>query len=80
MALRDGFEPANRRAKNLQATIPKAVSVHYDRKRGQIVIDLSSKLTVSFSPHDAPGLADAEPSQLEAVAITPSGRRVLPTY
>jgi len=48
MALRDDFEPANRRAKNLQATIPKAVSVHYDRKKEQIVIDLSSKLTVSF--------------------------------
>ena len=73
MALRDHFEMANRRAKNLQATIPKAVSVHYDRKREQIVIDLSSKLTVSFSPHDAQGLADAEPSQLEAVEITPSG-------
>jgi hypothetical protein len=64
---------ANRRAKELQETIPKAVSVHYDRKRGQIVIGLSSRLTVSFSTHDAQGLANAEPSQLEAVEITPSG-------
>ena len=73
MVLRDEFEIANRRAKNLQATIPRAVSVRYDRKRGQIVIGLSSRLTVSFSPRDAQGLADAEPAQLETVEITPSG-------
>lgn len=73
MVLRNNFEMANRRAKNLQATIPQAVSVRYDRKRGRIVIDLSSRLTVSFSPRDAQGLADAEPAQLEAVEITPSG-------
>ena len=73
MVLRDNFELANRRAKDLQAAIPRAVSAQYDRKRGHIVIHLSSKLTVSFSPRDAQGFEDAEPSQLDAMEISPSG-------
>ena len=73
MAMSDNFELANRRAKDFQAAIPKAVSAHYERKSGHIVILLSSKLTISFSPRDAQGLEDAEPSQLEAIEISPSG-------
>ena len=73
MALRDDFELANRRAKDLQKAIPRVVSAHYDRKRKHIVIHLSAKLLVSFSPRDAQGLEDAEPSQLEAIEISPSG-------
>jgi hypothetical protein len=53
MASRDDFERANRRAKDLQAAVPRAVSAHYDRKTGRIVIDLSSKLIVSVSPVSA---------------------------
>ena len=73
MVLRDNFELANRRAQDLQAAIPRAVSAHYDRKRGHVVIHLSSKLTVSFSPHDAQGLGNAKPSQLEEIEISPFG-------
>ena len=73
MPLRDEFELANRRAQDLQAAIPRAVSAQYDRKRGHIVIHLSSKLTMSFSPRDAQGLRDAGPSQLDAIEISPSG-------
>ena len=73
MALRDDFKPANRRAKDLEATVPRAVSAHYDRKSGRIVIHLSSKLIVSFSPDDAEGLEGARPSQLEEIEISPSG-------
>ena len=73
MATHDRFELANRRAKELQAAIPRAISAHYDRKRGHIVVHLSSKLIVSFSPHDAQGLQNAKPSQLDAIEITPSG-------
>ena len=53
--------------------IHKAVSAQYDRGSGQIVIHLSSKLIVSFSPRDAQGLEHAAPSQLEAIEISPSG-------
>jgi hypothetical protein len=73
MELHDSFKLANQRAKQLEIAIPKAVSAHYDRKSGRIVIHLSSKLIVSFSPRDAQGLERAKPSQLEEIEISPSG-------
>jgi hypothetical protein len=73
MALHDNFEVGTQRAKELQEAVPKAVSVHYDRKSGHIVISLSSKLILSFSPRDAQGLENAKPSQLDEIEITPSG-------
>jgi hypothetical protein len=73
MELRDDFEQANRRAKDLQARVPRAVSVHYDPKTRHIVIHLSSKLIVAFSPRDVEGLEEARPSQLSKVEISPSG-------
>ena len=73
MALHDNFELANQRAKDIQAAIPRAVSAHYDRKSGHIVIHLSSKLILSFSPHDAESLKNAKPSQLDEIEISPSG-------
>ena len=41
MASRDDFEQANQRAKDLEARIARAISAHYDRKTGRIVIHLS---------------------------------------
>jgi hypothetical protein len=73
MASRDNFKQANDRAKKLAARIPHAVSAEYDRKTARIVIHLSSNLIVSFSPADAQGLEDAEPSQLKEIEISPSG-------
>ena len=73
MASRDDFEQANQRAKDLEARIPRVVSAHYDRKTGRIVIHLSSKLIVSFSPVDVEGLEDTRPSQLNQIEISPSG-------
>jgi hypothetical protein len=57
----------------VQETLPKAVAAYYDRKSRHIVIHLSSKLILSFSPHDAQGLENAKPSQLDPIEITPSG-------
>ena len=73
MGISDNFGMANRRAKELQAGIPRAVAAHYDRDTGRIVIHLSSNLDVSFSPHDAQGLENAKPWQLEEIEISPSG-------
>lgn len=73
MAKYDNFELAKGRAKELQAAIPRAVAARYDSKCGRIVIRLSSKVDVSFSPHDAQGLEKAKPSQLDEIQITPSG-------
>jgi hypothetical protein len=73
MGLHDNFEIAKQRAKTLQSSLPRAISARYDRKSGRIVIDLSSKLTLSFSPNDIQGLENAKPSQLDEIEITPSG-------
>jgi len=73
MAERDNFEVASRRTKELQATIPRAVSARYDRRSGHIVVHLTSKLIVSFSPRDAQGLEDARATQLDEIEISPSG-------
>src|SRR5580693_2266723 len=73
MASRDDFEQANQRAKELQARIPRALSAHYDPKTRRIVVHLSSRLIVSFSPDDVEGLKDARPLQLSKIEISPSG-------
>jgi len=69
----DEFKRANQRAKDAEATLPRAVSAYYDRKTGRVVIHLSSGLIVSFSPEDAEGLEDARASQLKTIEISPSG-------
>ena len=73
MVLRDDLEQANQRAKDLEVGMPRAVSAHYDRKTGRVVIHLSSRLIVSFSPNDVEGLEGARPSQLNEIEISPSG-------
>jgi Protein of unknown function (DUF2442) len=73
MALNDTIEKATERAQVLQQRLPRAVSARYDRASGRVVIDLSSKLSVSFSPQEAQGLEHAEPSELEKIEISPSG-------
>jgi Protein of unknown function (DUF2442) len=73
MAKRDHFEMANERARQLRSTGPKATAARYDRKTGRVVISLNNKLDVSFSPGDAQGLENAQPSQLEEIEISPSG-------
>lgn len=73
MKSNDDIEQANRRAKKLQAHVPRVVSARYDRRTGRVVIHLSSKLIVSFAPEDAQGLENARPSQLNEIEISPSG-------
>src|SRR5277367_2229880 len=73
MALRDSLKRATQNAKDLKARMPRAISAHYDPKTGRIVVHLSSKLIVSFSPADAEGLEGARPSQLKEIEISPSG-------
>ena len=73
MARYDNFEMANRRGERMRASVPKAISAGYDRATGRIVVHLSSRLDVSFLPHDAQGLENAKPSQLDEIEISPSG-------
>jgi hypothetical protein len=69
----DAYEVASERAQHLKKVFPHAISARYDRASGRIVVELSSKLTVSFSPRDAQGLERAKASQLEPIEISPSG-------
>lgn len=73
MELDDPVELANKRAREFTSSHPKAVSARYDRRAGRILIDLDSKLEISFSPRDAQGLEDARSDQLEPIEISPSG-------
>lgn len=73
MAISKYFELANRRAKRMRSSVPRALAAHYDRGDGRIVIRLSTGLDVSFAPRDAQGLETAKPSQLEPIQISPSG-------
>jgi hypothetical protein len=67
------FEAANQRAADVLATTPTAVAARYDRRTDRVVIDLSSRLTVSFKPQDAQGLDEAKSEQLAKIEISPSG-------
>jgi Protein of unknown function (DUF2442) len=69
----DSFDAANRRAQKLQASLPRAVSAHYDRRIRRIVIRLDSNLEVGLSPHDAEGLENATAAKLDPIEISPSG-------
>jgi hypothetical protein len=73
MEFDEQIERANRRAEKLEASHPKAVTARYDRGMDQIVIRLSSRLDMAFSPRDAEGLEGATPAQLEPIEISPSG-------
>jgi len=64
---------ANKRGEQLRREFPHAVSARYDRASGRVVVELSSKLALSFSPRDAQGLENAKPAELEEIELTPSG-------
>jgi hypothetical protein len=73
MELREQVKLANRRAKEMQAKLPRAVSAHYDRRIDRVLIRLSTGLDVGLSPRDAEGLDKATSAQLNPIEISPSG-------
>jgi hypothetical protein len=69
----DDFEAAIERGRNMQEKFPRAVSAHYERASGRIVIELSTKVAVSFRPEDAQGLEHAKAADLAEIELSPSG-------
>jgi hypothetical protein len=69
----DNFEAAMERARKMKDKFPRAVSAHYERASGRIVVELSSKVAVSFRPKDAQGLEDAKVADLAEIELSPSG-------
>ena len=64
---------AETRAAARLASTPTAVTARYDRRVGRVVVALSTGLEIAFKPHDAQGLQDARPAQLNEIEISPSG-------
>lgn len=73
MGQRSELPMANRRARETQRETPRAVTAYFDRRTGRVVVELSTKVFVSFSPDDAQGLEGASASELKKIEITPSG-------
>jgi hypothetical protein len=73
MGFEQDVQRANRRGKELQASVPRAVSARYDRSSGRVVIGLSNGLEVGFLPENAQGLENASPRQLQEIEVSPSG-------
>jgi hypothetical protein len=67
------FKEAGARMKDLRANTPHAVSAYYDRKTKNIIVMLSTSVGIFFSPHDAQGLEQATPAQLDEIEISPTG-------
>lgn len=67
------FEAAAKRSGERLKKTPVAVSAHYDKRVGRVVIGLSTGLELSFKPHDAQGLEKSRIEDLSEIAISPSG-------
>lgn len=67
------LDRAHDRAIIADATEPRAVSAHYDRTSGQVVIHLKDGSTFMF-PHElGQGLAGASENDLSNIELTPAG-------
>lgn len=69
----EAFEAAKRRAVSRLKKTPVAVSAHYDRRTGRLLIELNTGLALSFKPRDAQGLEASHPDDLRSIQISPSG-------
>jgi hypothetical protein len=73
MISHEEYLEASRRGEAMRAKTPHAVSAHYDRRIGRIVIRLSTGLDIAFSPKDAQGLETATWQQLQEIEIEATG-------
>ena len=74
MAITDKeFAAANAGGRKMLRATPHAVAVRYDEDRDRIVVELSTRAEVAFSPRDAQGLEAATPADLAEIAIDPPG-------
>jgi Protein of unknown function (DUF2442) len=67
------FEAATRRTEKLRERHSYAVRAYYDQARNRVVIELANGVEIAFDPHQAQGLEDAAPADLEDIEITPAG-------
>ena len=73
MVTQSEFDRASLDANEFQERVPKAISARYDPQAHRVLVELSSRIGIFFSPDDAEGLERATPDDLALVEITPSG-------
>lgn len=73
-AINEQIARATERARQADATEPKAISADYDTASGRIVIELSNGATVAIPSVLCQGIADASPKEISKIEITPAGR------
>ena len=74
MALTEaGLKQAEARMQKRRDTSPRAVSAHYDRRVGRVVIQLNTGVELGFPPSLAQGLAEARPKDLVDIEVSPAG-------
>lgn len=66
------FAAAERRMAALREA-GRAVAARYDRRRGHLVVELYTGVTVTVPARLLEGLAEAEPRSLAVIEISPSG-------
>jgi hypothetical protein len=66
-------ERATSRGKVDEASPSRAKAARYDARKNLVVIDLVNGSSFAFPPSLAQGLADARPSDLSSIEITPMG-------
>lgn len=67
------IQQAERRMRERLSAGPHAVAARYDRRVARIMVTLSNGLELAFSPALAEGLANARPSELAVIEISPTG-------
>lgn len=67
------IDAAAARGKALRAVEPRAASARYDRRKGQVVVDLINGCTFAFPARLAQGLEEATDAQLAQVELLGAG-------
>ena len=74
MALTDAaLKQAEARMQKRRDAGPRAVSAHYDRRVGRVIVHLSTGVELGFPPSLAEGLAQARPKDLAEIEVSPAG-------
>jgi hypothetical protein len=67
------YERAVRRGRRKDLTEPRAQAAQYDRRSGQVIVELSNGAKFVFPADLAQGIAGASVNDLSRIEISPSG-------
>jgi hypothetical protein len=67
------YERATKTGEARLASLPRAVSAHYDARKARLVIELSNGVILMLPPKLLQGLKNATAAQLSSIKISPLG-------